>query len=98
MISGLSSDADMEKPKSHASGVIISSDGYIVTNDHVVEEAEEIEVQLEDQRTYKAKVIGIDPETDLALLKIEETNLPFIEFGNSDEIEVGDWVLAVAAL
>ncbi|MES2140284.1 MAG: trypsin-like peptidase domain-containing protein [Bacteroidota bacterium] len=89
------SEEPLTKPQADASGVIISSDGYIVTNDHVVEDAEDIVVTLHDQRSYKAKVVGIDPETDLALLKIKETNLPFIEFGNSDEIEVGDWVLAV---
>lgn len=89
------SEEPLVKPQADASGVIVSSDGYIVTNDHVVEDAEDIEIILQDQRSYKAKVIGIDPETDLALIKIKETNLPFIEFGNSDEIEVGDWVLAV---
>lgn len=78
-----------------ASGVIISNDGFIVTNNHVVNNAENIEVVLHDQRNYKAKVIGTDPATDLALLKIEEKNLSFIEFGNSDSIEVGDVVLAV---
>jgi serine protease Do len=83
------------KPQANASGVIVSSDGYIVTNDHVIEDAEDVEIILYNERSYKAKIIGIDPETDLALLKIEETNLPFIEFGNSDEVEVGDWVLAV---
>lgn len=89
------SDEPLMKPQADASGVIVSSDGYIVTNDHVVQDAEDIEVTLSDQRSYKAKVVGIDLETDLALLKIKETNLSFIEFGNSDEIEVGDWVLAV---
>ncbi|MCE9538427.1 MAG: trypsin-like peptidase domain-containing protein [Bacteroidetes bacterium] len=89
------SEEPLTKPQADASGVIISSDGYIVTNDHVVEDAEDIEITLQDQRSYKAKVVGIDPETDLALLKIKETNLSFIEFGNSDETEVGDWVLAV---
>lgn len=86
---------DLAKPQADASGVIVSSDGYIVTNDHVVEGAEEIEIILYNERSYKAKVIGIDPATDLALLKIEADNLSFIEFGNSDEVEVGDWVLAV---
>ncbi|MES2286642.1 MAG: trypsin-like peptidase domain-containing protein [Bacteroidota bacterium] len=89
------SEEPLAKPQADASGVIVSSDGYIVTNDHVVQDAEDIEITLMDQRSYKAKVVGIDPATDLALLKIKETNLSFIEFGNSDEIEVGDWVLAV---
>lgn len=78
-----------------ASGVIITSDGYIVSNNHVVNGAESIEVVLHDQRSYKAKVIGTDPATDLALLKIDEKKLPFIEFGNSDSLAVGDFVLAV---
>lgn len=86
---------DTVKPQAEASGVIISSDGYIVTNDHVVTHAEDIEVILLNQKSYKAKIIGIDTKTDLALIKIDETNLSFIEFGNSDEVEIGDWVLAV---
>jgi Do/DeqQ family serine protease len=89
------SDVLDSKFKVEASGVIVSSDGYIVTNDHVIENADDIEVLLHDKRVYKAKVVGIDPETDLALLKIQETNMNFIEFGNSDDVEVGDWVLAV---
>jgi len=89
------SDEHLEKPQADASGVIVSSDGYIVTNDHVVDGAEDIAVILRDQRLFKAKVIGIDSETDLALVKINANNLSFIEFGNSDEIEVGDWALAV---
>jgi serine protease Do len=80
---------------SSGSGVIISDDGYIVTNNHVVDEGEKIEVILADKQSYEAKVIGTDPSTDLALLKIEEKNLPFITFGNSDSVEVGEWVLAV---
>jgi serine protease Do len=82
-------------PPGSASGVIVSNDGYIVTNNHVVNDAENIEVVLHDQRSYKGKVIGTDPATDLALLKIEEKNLSFIEFGNSDSVEVGDVVLAL---
>jgi Do/DeqQ family serine protease len=78
-----------------ASGVIVSNDGYIVTNNHVVDNADSVEVVLHDQRNYKAKVVGADPATDLALLKIEEKGLSFIEFGNSDSVEVGDVVLAV---
>ena len=78
-----------------ASGVIISEDGYIVTNNHVIEGVDSIEVVLYDQRSYKATIIGKDPATDLALLKIDEHKLNFIEFGNSDSVEVGDMVLAV---
>ncbi|MEW6773640.1 MAG: Do family serine endopeptidase [Bacteroidota bacterium] len=77
------------------SGVIISDNGYIVTNNHVIKNADKIEVTLNDKRTYKAQLIGTDPSTDLAVLKIDEKNLPFIIFGNSDEIKVGEWVLAV---
>ncbi len=78
-----------------ASGVILTSDGYIITNNHVIGDADEIEVVLHDQRSYKAKVVGTDPKTDLALLKIDETNLSFLQYGNSDDVEVGEWVLAV---
>ncbi len=77
------------------SGVIINSDGYIVTNNHVVENADEIQVALHDNRTYTASIIGTDPTTDLALIKINETDLTSIPMVNSDEIEVGEWVLAV---
>ena len=80
---------------SSGSGVIISKDGYIVTNNHVVEDADEVEVTLNDNRVYSAQVIGIDPTTDLALLKIEESDLPFVEFGDSDAIDIGEWVLAI---
>jgi serine protease Do len=77
------------------SGVIVSADGYIVTNNHVVEEAGKIQVTLSDRQTYMAKVVGKDPQTDLALLKIDAKDLPYIEYGNSDETQVGQWVLAV---
>ena len=77
------------------SGVIITADGYIATNNHVVEGADKVEVVLDDRRRYDAEVIGKDPTTDLALLKINEQELPFIEFGNSDELKIGEWVLAV---
>jgi Do/DeqQ family serine protease len=77
------------------SGVIISADGYIATNHHVIKGAEDLEVVLNNNRTYKAKLIGKDPTTDLALLKIQEEELPFIEFANSDDTKVGQWVLAV---
>ncbi len=77
------------------SGVIISNDGYIVTNNHVIDQAGKIEVTLSDRHTYTAKVVGRDPETDLAVLKIDATNLPFMAYGNSDDMQVGQWVLAV---
>jgi Do/DeqQ family serine protease len=75
--------------------VIITPDGYIVTNNHVVEDADKIEVQLTDKRTYEAKVIGRDPNTDLALIKVNATNLPIVKMGNSDNVQIGEWVLAV---
>lgn len=77
------------------SGVIISPDGYIVTNNHVVEKADKITVATNDHRTFQAKVIGTDPSTDLALIKISANDLPIIKLGNSDETRVGEWVLAV---
>ncbi|WP_028981970.1 Do family serine endopeptidase [Sporocytophaga myxococcoides] len=77
------------------SGVIVSPDGYIVTNDHVIAGAKEINVTLNDNRSFKAKLIGTDPSTDIALIKVDESDLPFISFSNSDFVEVGDWVLAV---
>jgi serine protease Do len=77
------------------SGVIISDDGYIATNYHVVEGATEIEVTLDDNRKYDAKLVGEDPTTDLALLKIDEKDLVFIKYGDSDNLQVGEWVLAV---
>lgn len=77
------------------SGVIVSEDGYIVTNNHVVENADEIEVVLNNNKTYKAKVVGRDKDTDLALVKIDEKGLPAINFANSDSALVGEWVLAV---
>lgn len=77
------------------SGVIISSDGYVLTNNHVINNADEVEVTLNDQRTYKAEVLGADPNTDLALLKIDEKDLAYIPYGNSEHVQVGEWVLAV---
>ena len=77
------------------SGVIISENGYIVTNNHVVDNADNIEVVLNDNRTFNARVIGTDPSTDLALIKIDEKDLPFIYYGNSDNVKIGEWVLAV---
>lgn len=77
------------------SGVIVSSDGYIVTNNHVINGASDIEVTLNDKRTFRAKLIGADATTDIALLKIDEKELTFLSFGNSDNIKIGEWVLAV---
>src|SRR5690606_8871386 len=77
------------------SGVIISKDGYIVTNNHVVAGADKVQVTFNDRNTQIAEVIGSDPSTDLAVLKIEGDNLPFISLGNSDEIKLGQWVLAI---
>ena len=77
------------------SGVIVTSDGYIVTNNHVVQDAEKIMVTLNDKRVFKASIIGTDPSTDLALLKIDASSLSFLAYGNSDEVRIGEWVLAV---
>jgi Do/DeqQ family serine protease len=77
------------------SGVIISKDGYIVTNHHVVADADKISVSFSNNRELKATLIGSDPSTDLALIKVEADNLPFLTFGNSDSVQVGEWVLAV---
>ena len=76
------------------SGVIISSDGYIATNNHVVADADELIVELTDNRTYTAKVIGTDPTTDIALIKIDEENLPALPLANSDNVQIGEWVMA----
>lgn len=88
---------EFKQPDRHAagSGVIISADGYIVTNNHVVGEADEIEVKLNDNREFKGRIIGCDPTTDLALIKIEAKELPAIAIGNSDDLKLGQWVLAV---
>jgi Do/DeqQ family serine protease len=83
------------KRESAGSGVIISSDGYIVTNNHVVENADEITITLNDNREYTGKVIGTDKDTDLALVKIDGDNMPTLPIGDSDALKVGEWVLAV---
>lgn len=80
---------------SSGSGVIVSSDGYIVTNNHVIENAEVIEVVMNNKKSYEGKVIGRDATTDIALLKIEETGLPYLTYGNSDDLRIGEWVLAI---
>lgn len=77
------------------SGVIISKDGYIATNNHVINGATKIEVILNDKRTYIAELVGADPQTDVALLKIKESDLPFLNYSNSDNVKVGEWALAV---
>jgi serine protease Do len=81
--------------QSSGSGVIISESGYIVTNNHVVQDADMVEVTLYDNRTFKAEVIGTDPDTDLALVKVNEKGLPSLSFVDSDKAKVGEWVLAV---
>jgi len=79
----------------YGSGVIISTDGYIITNNHVIENAESIEVKLNDNRTFTAQLIGTDPGSDIALLKIKAENLPVIKYGDSEKLRLGEWVLAV---
>jgi Do/DeqQ family serine protease len=81
--------------RASGSGVLITADGYIVTNNHVVNGADEINVTLTNKKTYKAKVIGTDPSSDLAVIKIEASGLPYLVYGNSDEIKLGQWVLAI---
>jgi serine protease Do len=81
--------------KGYGSGVIISADGYIITNNHVVENAEEVTVKLNDNREFKAQVVGRDPSTDIALLRVKAENLPYIRYGDSDQLRLGEWVLAV---
>lgn len=88
-------DSKPREVSGYGSGVIISSDGYIITNNHVVENAESVDVTLNDKRTFTANVIGRDQATDIALLKIKADNLPFIKYGNSEELKLGEWVLAV---
>lgn len=83
--------------RSMGSGFIISEDGYLLTNNHVIDGADEITVSLLDHREFEAKVIGADARSDLALLKIEADELPFVEFGDSDELKVGQWVLAIGS-
>src|SRR5215510_6146372 len=82
-------------PSGHGSGVIVSPDGYILTNNHVVDGAEQVEVELSDRRQFRAKVIGKDGPSDVAVIKIEASNLPTLTFGDSDKVEVGDLVLAI---
>ena len=92
---GHSDDGEQQPVLGYGSGVILTSDGYIVTNNHVIKGSEEVEVILNDKRSYDAEILGTDPNTDLAVLKIRENNLPFLKFGNSDNLRLGEWVLAV---
>jgi Do/DeqQ family serine protease len=81
--------------RASGSGVIVSEDGYIITNNHVIDEADEIKVTLSNKKSWTAKLIGRDPSSDLALLKVEAKGLPFLMYGNSDNVKIGQWVLAV---
>ncbi len=83
------------KERSLGSGVLVSSDGYIITNNHVVEKADEIRVTLLDKRTFKGIIIGADPKTDIAIVKIDANNLPTLSLGDSDRLQVGEFVLAI---
>ena len=91
----LGGDQQGQAVEGSGSGVIVSEDGYIITNNHVVDDANSIKVTLDNKRTYTAKVVGTDPMTDIALIKIDVENLPTIPFGNSDQLRLGEWVLAV---
>lgn len=97
---GFGGGGSFQRPKAlprvgAGSGVIISTDGYIITNNHVIEGADELEVTLNDNRKFDAKLIGTDPATDIALIKIDAKDLPTIPFGDSEKLKVGEWVLAV---
>ena len=84
-----------EPNRATGSGVIISEDGYVITNNHVVEDAKEVEITLWNDQRLPAEVVGVDPTTDLALVKVDAENLPHLNFANSDDVRVGEWVLAV---
>ena len=97
---GFGGGGGFQRPKAQprvgaGSGVIISTDGYILTNNHVIEGADELEVTLNDNRKFSAKLVGTDPTTDIALIKIDAKELPIIPFGDSEKLKVGEWVLAV---
>ena len=88
-------DMRSQPQRASGSGVIVSEDGYIITNNHVIDEADEIKVTLSNKKSYTAKLVGADPSSDLALLKVDASGLPFLMYGNSDIVKVGQWVLAV---
>ncbi len=94
---GIPQGQQPQTPTSAGSGVIISPDGYIVTNNHVIEDAESLKVRLYDGQDYDAKIIGADPTTDIALIKIEASGLPTLSFGSSDALRLGEWVLAIGS-
>jgi len=85
----------MPEQRASGSGVLITGDGYIVTNNHVITGADEISVTLTNKKVYKAKVVGADPNSDIAVIKIEATNMPYLVYGNSDDVKLGQWVLAI---
>jgi Do/DeqQ family serine protease len=85
----------MPEQRASGSGVLITGDGYIVTNNHVINGADEISVTLTNKKVYKARVIGADPNSDIAVIKIEATNMPYLVYGNSDDVKLGQWVLAI---
>lgn len=89
------SQQEPQYQEASGSGVILSSDGYIVTNNHVIENSDNIKIILNDNREFDAKLVGTDPDTDVALLKIEGDNFPFLTWGESDRLKLGEWVLAV---
>ncbi|HYQ56343.1 MAG TPA: trypsin-like peptidase domain-containing protein, partial [Draconibacterium sp.] len=92
---GLRRRSEPQVRQGFGSGVILSEDGYIVTNNHVIENAQNIKVILNDKREFEARLVGTDPSTDIALLKVEAENLPYLTYGNSDDLKLGEWVLAV---
>jgi S1-C subfamily serine protease len=94
---GMGEESQQREQQGSGSGVIIRPDGYIVTNNHVVANATKIQVTLNNNKTYDARVIGTDPATDVALIKIEEQGLPAIQFGDSDKLRLGEWVLAIGS-
>ena len=89
--------APFEKRSSLGSGFIISADGYVITNNHVVENADEIIVRLNDRREYTAELVGKDKKSDIAVLKIDGNKLPVVRIGNSEQLKVGEWVLAIGS-
>lgn len=96
LLLGFSNQAPREEVTS-GSGVVITEDGYVVTNYHVIAGATEIEIKMNNQKAYPAKLVGSDPATDIALLKVEATGLPTLSFGDSDQLRLGEWVLAIGS-